>query len=66
MNEFVQQDQFGGEYMIKEGKEMIALWLPLSLEEKTKLIEKAQKEKKSISQMVTIFLKHWLENKDSK
>lgn len=60
MNPEVKIDQFGGEYKVENGKEKIALWLPLSLQEKEALLSKAKKEGTSVSEMVAEYLKNWL------
>jgi excisionase family DNA binding protein len=48
----VMRDEFGGEFKIENGQEMVALWLPLGLEEKHALVAKAAKEDWSLSEKV--------------
>ncbi len=57
----VQLDEFGGEYKVENGREYVALWLPLGLSEKKQLIEKAVREKVDLSGMVADYLRGWLE-----
>lgn len=57
----VRLDKFGGEYKVENGREYVALWLPLSLSEKEKLIERAVREKADLSGMVADYLRRWLE-----
>ncbi len=60
MEGVVQRDKFGGEYKVENGKEMVALWLPLSLAEKEALIEKAKLDGTSASELVAGYLRAWL------
>lgn len=57
----VQRDEWGGEYMVEDGQEKIALWLPMGLEEKKAMIDKANQEGVMVSEMVTQFLRRWIE-----
>lgn len=59
----VQLDKFGGEYKVENGREHVAMWLPLSLEEKERLLEKMQalREGRNLSAMVADYLREWLE-----
>lgn len=56
----VQRDEWGGEYMVEDGTEKIALWLPMSLEDKKAMIEKAAREEVMVSELVAQFLRDWL------
>jgi hypothetical protein len=42
----------GGEYRIEDGQEKVALWLPISRIEKTKLIERMTAKKVSMTELV--------------
>lgn len=49
----VQRDEInGGEFKIENGQEMVALWLPLSRQEKAKTLQAAQAKKTSITEVV--------------
>ena len=41
----VKVDGFGGEYMVEGGQTQVALWLPMTLEQKEAQIDKALSEK---------------------
>ena len=56
---FVQRDEQGGEYKVEGGREYVALWLPLSREEKEAQIAKAQREGVNVSDLVADYLKAW-------
>lgn len=43
--------------MIEEGQEKVALWLPITLEEKEKLLSIATSKGKTVSSMVVAYLK---------
>ena len=58
-NGMVQRDEWGGEFKIEEGQEKVALWLPITREEKTAHIEKAQREGVNISDLVAAYLREW-------
>jgi excisionase family DNA binding protein len=55
----LQDDLNGGEYKVENGQEMVALWLPLSREEKAKTLKTAQAKKTSVTEAVMNFLKDW-------
>ncbi len=59
-NECVMMDEQGGEYMVKDGQEYVALWLPFSRKEKTEHICKAMERGTSVSELVTDYLKKTL------
>jgi excisionase family DNA binding protein len=42
----------GGEYRLEDGQEKVALWLPISRAEKTKLIERMTAKKVSMTELV--------------
>jgi excisionase family DNA binding protein len=50
----------GGEYKIEDGKEMVALWLPLSREEKAKTLQVAQANKTSVTEVVMNAIKQFV------
>lgn len=56
----VQRDEWGGEFTIEEGQEKVALWLPMTREEKTAQIEKAQREGVNVSDLVAVYLREWV------
>lgn len=58
-NGMVQRDEWGGEFKIEEGQEKVALWLPITREEKTAQIEKAQREGVNVSDLVAAYLREW-------
>lgn len=47
----------GGEYRIENGQEKVALWLPISRAEKTKLIERMTAKKISMTDLVMTAIK---------
>jgi excisionase family DNA binding protein len=49
----------GGEYKIEDGKEMVALWLPLTREEKAKTLKTAVAKKTSVTEAIMHYLKDW-------
>jgi excisionase family DNA binding protein len=55
----LQDDLNGGEYKIENGQEMVALWLPISREEKAKTLKTAQTKKTSVTEVVMNALKDW-------
>jgi excisionase family DNA binding protein len=59
----VQLDGFGGEYKEEDGQTLVALWLPMSLEQKEAQIKKAMAEGTTVSKLVLEFLEKWLKNK---
>lgn len=56
---FVARDELGGEYKQENGQEYVALWLPITREEKAKQIEKAQREGVNVSDLVVEYLRNW-------
>jgi excisionase family DNA binding protein len=59
-NGTVQIDALGGEFRIENGREQIALWLPMTREEKAAQIEKAQRDGVNVSDVVAAYLREWL------
>ena len=59
-NGTVQLDALGGEFRIENGREQIALWLPMTREEKAAQIEKAQRDGVNVSDVVAAYLREWL------
>lgn len=55
----VQRDSFGGEFKVEAGQESVALWLPLTREEKQAQVEKAQREGVNVSELVAAYLREW-------
>jgi excisionase family DNA binding protein len=62
VEDVVQLDKFGGEFMIEDGQEKVALWLPITLEEKEKLLAIATSKGKTVSSMVVGYLKEVIAN----
>lgn len=55
----VQRDEHGGEYKVEGGREYVAMWLPLSREEKAAQLDKAAREGVNVSELVADYLKRW-------
>ena len=49
---FVQRDDLGGEFKQEGGQEYVALWLPITREEKAAQIEKATRDGVNVSELV--------------
>lgn len=60
----IQRDQWGGEFVLEGGQELVALWLPMTREEKGRQIEKAMREGVDVSDLVLTYLRDWM-NQDS-
>lgn len=58
-NGLVQQDAQGGEYKVENGQEYVALWLPITREEKEAQIARAQREGVNVSEVVADYLREW-------
>lgn len=58
-NGTVMRDEQGGEYKIEDGQEYVALWLPMTREEKAAQLAKAEREGMSVSQLVAEYLRGW-------
>ncbi|MDP9764731.1 helix-turn-helix domain-containing protein [Deinococcus enclensis] len=59
-NGTVRLDALGGEFRIENGQEQIALWLPMTREEKAAQIEKAQRDGVNVSDVVAAYLREWV------
>jgi hypothetical protein len=51
-NTILTDEQNGGEYKIENGQEQVSLWLPISREEKAKLIENMTAKNTSMTELV--------------
>ncbi|WP_420595261.1 helix-turn-helix domain-containing protein [Deinococcus sp.] len=58
----VQRDEHGGEYKIEAGQEYIAMWLPLTREEKAAQLAKAAQEGVNVSELVADYLRSWVKH----
>lgn len=58
-NGVVQRDEHGGEYKVEGGREYVAMWLPLTREEKAAQLDKAAREGVNVSELVADYLKRW-------
>lgn len=56
---FVQRDELGGEFKQEGGQEYVALWLPITREEKAAQIEKAARDGVNVSELVADYLRTW-------
>ncbi|AWT36708.1 hypothetical protein GCM10008956_38180 [Deinococcus arenae] len=56
---FVQRDDLGGEFKQEGGQEYVALWLPITREEKAAQIEKAARDGVNVSELVADYLRTW-------
>lgn len=52
-------DSQGGEYKIVDGQEYVALWLPISRDEKAAQLEKAARDGVNVSELVAEHLRAW-------
>ncbi|MCD0176971.1 helix-turn-helix domain-containing protein [Deinococcus sp. 14RED07] len=57
---FVQRDELGGEFRQEGGQEYVALWLPITREEKAAQIEKATRDGVNVSELVAEYLRSWV------
>lgn len=55
----VQRDEHGGEFKVEGGREYVAMWLPISREEKAAQLDKAAREGVNVSELVADYLKAW-------
>lgn len=55
----VQRDEQGGEYKVEGGREYVAMWLPITREEKAAQLDKAAREGVNVSELVAGYLKDW-------
>lgn len=58
----VQRDQWGGEFKLEDGQELVALWLPMTRAEKAQQIEKALAQGVHVSDLVLKYLRDWMHN----
>ena len=58
-NGMVQLGEDGGEYKVEGGREYVAMWLPLTREEKAAQVEKAAREGVRLSELVADYLRDW-------
>lgn len=56
---FVQRDDLGGEFKQEGSQEYVALWLPITREEKAAQIEKATRDGVNVSELVADYLRTW-------
>lgn len=57
---FVQRDEMGGEFKQVNGQEYVALWLPMTREEKAAQIAKAERDGVNVSDVVMEHLREWV------
>ncbi|BBN96175.1 excisionase family DNA binding domain-containing protein [Deinococcus grandis] len=57
---FVQRDELGGEFRQEGGQEYVALWLPITREEKAAQIEKATRDGVNVSELMADYLRSWV------
>ncbi|MVN88010.1 helix-turn-helix domain-containing protein [Deinococcus sp. HMF7620] len=57
---FVQRDELGGEFKQEGGQEYVALWLPITREEKAAQLEKAARDGVNVSELVADYLRDWV------
>lgn len=57
----VQRDELGGEFKVEDGREYVAMWLPISRAEKAAQLDKAAREGVNVSELVADYLKAWAE-----
>ena len=55
----VQRDEQGGEYKQENGQEYVALWLPMTREEKAAQLARAEHEGVNVSELVAAYLRDW-------
>lgn len=55
----VRRDEHGGEYKVEGGREYVAMWLPLTREEKAAQLDRAAREGVNVSELVADYLKRW-------
>ncbi len=59
-NGVVQRDEQGGEYKMEGGQEYVALWLPMTREEKAAQLTRAEAQGVNVSELVAEYLKNWV------
>jgi electron transfer flavoprotein alpha subunit len=60
MAESFQVDELGGEYRIVDGNEQVAVWLPMTREEKKAVIEKAKADKLNLPLVLATYVREWM------
>ena len=60
-NGVVKRDEQGGEFKIENGREYVAMWLPISRAEKAAQLERAAREGVNVSDLVADYLRAWAE-----
>lgn len=55
----VRRDEHGGEYKVEQGREYVAMWLPITREEKAAQLDKAAREGVNVSELVADYLRDW-------
>jgi len=58
----VQLDSNGAEFKVQNGQEFVALWLPMTREEKARQLDKAARDGVNVSEMVAAHLRDWASN----
>lgn len=58
-NGVVQRDEHGGESRVEGGQEYVALWLPMTREEKAAQLARAEAQGVKVSELVTEYLRNW-------
>lgn len=58
-NGMVQLGEDGGEFKVEGGREYVAMWLPLTRQEKAAQVEKAAREGVMLSELVADYLRDW-------
>ena len=66
MADELKKDKYGDEYRVVDGKELIALWVPVTLDEKEKLMAKAAAKGIRVQESVANFLRESLHEKGGK
>ncbi|WP_189642015.1 helix-turn-helix domain-containing protein [Deinococcus piscis] len=56
----VQLGEDGGEFKVEGGREYVAMWLPLTRDEKAALVDKAAREGVMLSELVADHLRDWV------
>jgi len=54
-------DQMSTESRIEEGEEMVAVWLPMTQDEKKAIMEKATSEGVKLPALLADFIKSWMQ-----
>jgi len=59
-NGVVQRDEHGGEYKTENGREYIAMWLPITRAEKAAQLARAERDGVNVSDLVARYLREWV------